>query len=134
MLTFVKYHLPAIAYAALILAVSSVPSLKTPEVRFFAADKVAHFIEYAIFAFLAFRSLIHIPILSRTNLAVPAAVLLVAGFAYLDELYQRHIPGRHSDMNDYAADLAGALLVLGLTWLRHHRRSRATSNEPSEVA
>ena len=134
MRVFFRFHLPAIAYAILILTVSSIPSLKTPQVRFIAADKVAHFVEYAIFAFLAFRSLVHVPALARRNLAVPAAILLVAVFAYLDELYQRHIPGRHSDMADYVADLAGALLVLGLTWLRHRRRQHQPSPESSESA
>ncbi len=131
---FLKYHLPAILYAVLILSVSSIPSLKTPQIRFIAADKVAHFIEYAIFAFLIFRSLVHIPALLRKNLAVPTAVLFVAAFAYMDELYQRHIPGRHSDMTDYAADLAGALLILGLTWLRHRKRRAQPSDGSPESA
>jgi VanZ family protein len=134
MRTFLKYHLPAILYAVLILSVSSIPWLKVPQIRHFATDKVAHFIEYGIFAFLIFRSLAHLPLLARNNLTLPAAVLFVAAFAYLDEIYQLHIPGRHSDMADYAADLAGALLILGLTWLRHRNRRPQSPDERPESA
>jgi hypothetical protein len=85
---FLRYHLPAILYAAAILAVSCIPNLKSPEIRFLANDKVAHFLEYAVFAFLAFRSLAHLSNRSRTGTVAPLTLLLLAGFAVVDELLQ----------------------------------------------
>ena len=59
-IVFVKnvllYHLPLLVYAVVILSVSSVPNLKPPEVGLPNVDKLAHFAEYAVLAFLTFRS------------------------------------------------------------------------------
>ena len=120
---FLKYHLPAILYAAAILAVSCIPNLKTPEIRFLTKDKVAHFLEYAIFAFLTFRSLAHLSGRSRTGTVALLTLLLLAGFAVVDELLQGFIPGRHADIRDCAADLAGGSLVVIILWLS--RRNQA---------
>ncbi len=103
---FVKYHLPVILYGATVLALSSIPNLRSPEIRFLAGDKLAHFIEYAVFALLASRSTSHL------------ALLLLAVFAVVDEVLQGFIPGRQADFWDYLADLAGGSLVLVILWLR----------------
>jgi VanZ family protein len=123
---FLRYHLPAILYAAAILAVSCIPNLKSPEIRFLANDKVAHFLEYAVFAFLAFRSLAHLSNRSRTGTVAPLTLLLLAGFAVVDELLQGFIPGRHTDIRDFAADLAGGALVVILLWLSRRERAGAS--------
>jgi VanZ family protein len=120
---FLKYHLPAILYAAAILAVSCIPNLKSPEIRFLTKDKVAHFLEYAIFAFLTFRSFAHLSGRSRTATVALMTLLLLAGFAVVDELLQGFIPGRHADIRDYAADLAGGSLVVILLWLIRRRQA-----------
>ena len=120
---FLKYHLPAILYAAAILSVSCIPNLKTPEIRFLAKDKVAHFLEYAIFAFLAFRSFAHLSGRKRIGTVILLTLLLLAGFAVVDELLQGFIPGRHSDILDYAADLAGGSLVAIILWLIRRRQA-----------
>ena len=51
-----KYHTPAIAYAALIIVVSSIESLSAPQIDWLSTDKLAHVVEYALFAFLFYRS------------------------------------------------------------------------------
>jgi VanZ family protein len=122
---FLKYHLPAILYAAAILAVSCIPNLKTPEIRFLTKDKVAHSLEYAIFAFLAFRSFAHLSGCKRSGTVTLLTLLLLAGFAVVDELLQGFIPGRHSDILDYAADLAGGSLVAIILWLIRRRQAGA---------
>jgi VanZ family protein len=119
---FLRYHLPAILYAAAILAVSCIPNLKSPEIRFLTKDKVAHFLEYAVLAFLTFRSLAHLSGRCRIRTVALVTLLLLAGFAVIDELLQGFIPGRHADIRDYAADLAGGSLVILLLWLS--RRSQ----------
>lgn len=123
--TFLRYHLPAILYAVAILAVSCIPNLKSPEIRFLAKDKVAHFLEYAIFAFLTFRSFDHLSGRSRIGTVALLTLLLLAGFGVIDELLQGFIPGRHADIKDYAADLAGGSLVVLVLWV-----SRRSQTDP----
>jgi len=120
---FLRYHLPAVLYAVAILAVSSIPNLKTPEIRFLARDKVAHFLEYAVFAFLAFRSLAHLGLGRRAGRVALLTLLLLAAFAVVDELLQGLIPGRQADVRDCAADLAGGSLIVFILWLSRRDRT-----------
>ena len=116
------YHVPMILYACIVIAVSSIPNLKTPSVEFFAVDKLAHFIEYAIFGFLTFRSFSHLREGIRVNLALLLSILFLSVFAMIDEYHQRFIPGRQADVADVATDLLGAVLVIVFLWLRLHRK------------
>lgn len=120
---FLRYHLPAILYAAAILGVSCIPNLKTPEIRFLTKDKVAHFLEYAIFAFLAFRSFAYLSSPKRIGTVTLLTLLLLAGFAVVDELLQGFIPGRQSDILDCVADLTGGSLVAITLWLIRRRQT-----------
>ncbi len=121
---FLVYHLPAIVYALGIIALSSTPYLRAPNIRFLAADKVAHFVEYAAFTLLAFRSIYHLG--SRPNLrrALLLSALFVSLFALSDEIHQHFVPGRHSDWRDFVVDIAGAFLVLTVLGLYRRRRRR----------
>ena len=126
---FLIYHLPALLYAAAILTVSSMSNLRSPEIRMLAFDKIAHLIEFAIFAFLIFRSISHWghrPNLSKTLLF---SALFVLFFALLDETYQYFIPGRQSDPLDVLADISGAAVVLTLLGVRRHRLNRKQNNQ-----
>ena len=127
---FLKYHLPLILYAALILGVSSISNLKSPQVRFLAVDKVAHFLEYAVFAFLTFRSMSRLTDWSRSRTPFLISLLILAVFAVLDETLQSFIPGRNPDVIDYLSDLSGGILVLGLLWFAaaQNRRSKQGLN------
>ena len=118
---FLKYHLPVILYGALVLTVSSIPNLRSPEVRILANDKVAHFLEYAVFAFLTFRSTSHLGISKYRNGPFLSALIWLAGFAVVDEVLQGFIPGRYSDWRDYLFDLAGGLVILLILRWRHRR-------------
>ena len=121
---FLIYHLPVIVYAAAIIMVSSMSDLQTPEVKFVAFDKVAHFVEYAIFAVLCYRSFANIRSLSVLPRPFLMAALFVSIFAVFDEYYQSFVPGRSSDVYDALADLSGALLVLIVLQTFHSRRNR----------
>ena len=118
---FLLYHLPVILYAGLIIAASSIPNLKTPQIRFIALDKPVHFIEYSLFAWIAFRSFSHMKGLRSLTLAYLLSVLFVSLFAMLDEYYQSFIPGRVMDVHDLAMDIGGAILVATFFWLRERR-------------
>jgi len=121
------YHLPAIFYAAAILFVSTVPDLKSPEVRFLAFDKVAHFMEYGLFAFLLARSVGDIFRLkkNRSNYTYFICLGIIVIFAAMDELLQRSVQGRFADGLDYLSDIGGSGLVLLLLWFRNTMKSRS---------
>ena len=122
MKAFLYYHMPVILYAALILTVSSTPHLRTPEIRFLAADKVVHFIEYALFALLVYRSMLHLRPGLSAHKALWFSGLLLLVFAVLDEWVQKYTPGRHAEFLDYVADVVGGSAVLALLWWRRRCR------------
>ena len=122
---FVLFHLPVILYGAAVLVVSSIPNLHTPKIRILAADKLLHFLEYALFAFLIFRSFSNLTRRTPTRLAFWLGLLFLAAFAVLDEYVQSLTPGRSSEVLDYLTDLFGGAVILVLLWLR--QRSRAAS-------
>jgi VanZ family protein len=106
---------PVLLWAAVIFALSAVPSLSTElGVWDTILRKGAHLSEYAILALLLFRAL---------GREVPAFVL---GFAYAvsDEIHQEFVRGRHASPFDVAVDAAG--LALGLLLL-HATRLRPPS-------
>lgn len=120
--TFLLYYLPAILYAAVILTLSSIPDLQPPKFAFARVDKLAHFLEYSVFAVLIFRAMSRLVSPTRLNLAYVLSLLSVSTFAGFDETYQSFIPGRHPDPADLLVDIVGAVLVLTLLWLRRKRR------------
>ena len=126
---FFVYHLPAVAYATVIILMSSIPNLKAPEFRFLIFDKLAHFAEYAIFAFLTFRSFSHISRRIARGRAFLLSALFLSLFALLDELHQYFVPGRYSDVYDLIGDILGALVVLAYLWMRP-QRAKKTMSQP----
>jgi len=120
---FLRYHVPLLAYAVLVLGVSSIPNLKSPDVpAFLPLDKVAHFVEYAVLAFLALRSVERLV----RKCAVAWTFAFAAVFAVVDEYHQKFIPGRQFDVVDLVADLAGAAMALVLILIIRRRHSGAT--------
>jgi VanZ family protein len=105
--------LPVIAWAALIFAFSSVPSLGTGLGTWDTIlRKCAHMAEYAVLAVL---------ILRATGSQTWAFALAVA-YAASDEVHQIFVRGRHGSPVDVAIDAAGALIGLSTVgWLRSRR-------------
>jgi VanZ family protein len=128
MRNFLYYHLPIIVYGGAILLVSSVPHLKSPELRILAADKVAHFLEYALFAVLAHRSISQARQQTGHNLTFLISFALLAVFALLDEILQTWTPGRHPELADYFFDLLGGTIVL--LYLRWRQGRTEVVQEP----
>ena len=120
--TFVRYHAPMLLFASAIITISSIPDLKGPELQAIPFDKLAHFLEYAVFAILAFRSFSQLVPRMNLDLAYFLCLLFMALFAGFDEYYQRFVPGRYTDVKDFATDLAGAALVGTFLWLRARRK------------
>ena len=103
--------LPVVLWAAVIFALSSVPSLGTGLGTWdLALRKIAHMAEYAILAVLLARAL------GSYAWAFAAAV----AYAVTDEVHQTFVAGRAGKPLDVAIDAAGALLGLVL-WHRLRR-------------
>lgn len=128
-LRLVKYHLPVLLYATCILYLSSMPSMKSPFKFPEGIDKLAHLIEYAVFAWIVFRSFHDLMGAYSTRLVVMIGAIFILIFAALDELFQGTIPGRHQDPLDLAMDFVGGVVVLILFGLRTNRaRTLGESN------
>jgi VanZ family protein len=124
----IPYAWLALVYAVLILIVSSIPDLKTPQLGFENQDKLYHFIEYSIFSVLLFFALLN----SNKNFlrknVLLISLLIGASFGILDELHQKFIPGRTADILDFTADFVGVALIQVCFWIYHRRKSRIHSN------
>jgi VanZ family protein len=104
--------LPVFAWAAVIFAFSSIPSLSSGlGVWDTVLRKGAHITEYAVLGALLYRAL---------EREAPA---LAAGIAYAatDELHQHFVRGRHASPVDVAIDAVGVALGM-LIWLRVRER------------
>ncbi len=104
--------LPVVAWAAVIFALSSVPSLSTGLGWWDTVlRKGAHLTEYAILGVLLYRAF---------DRETPA---LAAGIAYAasDELHQHFVRGRHASPVDVGIDAVGVALGM-LVWLRMRER------------
>jgi VanZ family protein len=124
---FVFYHLPALAYAALIIGLSSLSNIRLPRVQFVEIDKVAHFCEYIVFGWLVCRSARHIHSSIDTHDAAFLTLGFVTVFAFTDEFYQSFIPGRQSDPFDFLTDVAATLTAIVILRLWRGRREEITA-------
>ena len=108
--------LPVIAWAAVIFALSSIPSLGTGLGTWdLVLRKLAHATEYAILGALLVRALGH------------ASAAFAAGVAYAisDEIHQTFVPGREGAPLDVLIDAIG--VAVGIALFRRMRRRQAPS-------
>ncbi len=119
--SFIYFHLPVIIYGSIIIIVSSIPRLKPPDLKFYAADKLAHLAEYGIFAYLTFRSFVNIKPNMDLTMVWAISLIFLISFGLLDEFYQSFIPGRFSDLGDWLTDSLSAVLVVTFLWMRRRR-------------
>jgi len=111
---FLRYRAPALAYAMLIFAISSLPSSMLPKSNIFSFDKIAHFLEFGLFGIFLFRAFRYPEPRGHPVLLTFAAGILWAG---LDEIHQYFVPGRQCDIGDFAADAAGLFFFTVLSSL-----------------
>jgi VanZ family protein len=104
---------PVVAWAAVIFAFSSVPSLNSGLGTWdLILRKCAHMTEYAILAVL----------LLRATGAASWAFALTVAYAMTDEFHQVFVRGRHGSPVDVAIDAVGALIGLAAArWVRRVR-------------
>lgn len=101
--------LPAIAFASLILILSSRPGTDLPSTGIAQGDKGLHIVEYFVFGLLLLLPIRDFGWRGR----VPAVVIGIV-FAAIDESFQTIVPGRFGDVQDFAADAVGVLAALVL--------------------
>jgi VanZ family protein len=104
----ISLWLPVGAWAAVIFALSSVPSLSSGLGEWdYVLRKCAHMTEYAVLAALLYRAF---------DRELPAFLAAVA-YAATDELHQHFVRARHASVVDVAIDAVGATIGL-LAWTR----------------
>lgn len=118
---------PAVVYAAAVFYGGVIDIGTLPELPGLSADKVLHalaFFGLALLVELAFYELAP----ARRRLL---GVLLSAGAGGLLELVQAALPYRSAELWDFGADILGALLAAGASWLawRVARRSLGVSEQ-----
>ena len=102
---------PVIAWAAVIFAFSSIPSLGTGLGLWdLVLRKLAHITEYAILGVLLFRA----------TKAPAAAVVIGVLYAVSDEVHQHFVRGRHAAWYDVVIDTVGVTIgvLAGARWRR----------------
>jgi VanZ family protein len=118
--------IPAVAYACVIIGLSSIPGKSFPDLNWLSYDKLLHIGEYLIFGFLV-SNVLRKPIPNRTYLLL-ITLLLAGTFGGLDELYQHLIPGRLPSYRDWIADaigvLTGSLIYIAVKFNRAQASTR----------
>jgi len=95
---------PVAIYAGLIVFLSSRSSL--PSVRL--NDKLLHFGEYAVLAFLVNRALLLLRPSASPRTLTLLAIGLATAFGLTDELHQHFVPNRDASLFDLVADFLGS--------------------------
>lgn len=110
---------PVLALSGLIFYVSSLSAVPTPHIAGF--DKVEHFTAYALLALLACRAC------ASTGLDPRWGLVIASFYGVTDEVHQAFVPGRSSDVLDWAADTLGAAAALFLFSMRRRRAASVPS-------
>ena len=122
-----KFTILFIIYACLVITLSSIPNIPTPELPDkISPDKIAHFTQYFIFAFLYFK-------FRESRGGYKKDILIELFFlgiliSILNELYQICIPGRTFSWWDTLANLFGFLSWIGL-YLIKNKRGKNENNQ-----
>jgi VanZ family protein len=98
--------LPAILWAVVVLSIGSLHHIPTPSVSF-PIDKVGHFCMYGLLGALTGFGWMR----SGHQPHVLIALALAISVGLVDEIHQRYVPGRSSDIADFAADAAGVCIA-----------------------
>ena len=114
------FKLPAVAYMAVIVGMSSIPGHDLPDLGLWSFDKVVHAIEFGLLGILLYRALrfprpVWRPYLLTLLIGIP--------FAALDEIHQLFVPGRFCDIYDFLMDVAGIVLFAGISARIHGGRT-----------
>ena len=99
----------------IIFVQSNFPSVELPEIEAISTDKLAHIAVYGLLAALCYISLIHqdkFKSLYESPLLFTAIICSIYGIS--DEFHQYFVPNRDSEVYDWLADVAGAVIMIYL--------------------
>lgn len=114
---FIRYWLPVVAYIGLIFSLSSIKGSDLPG-GFPNLDKIVHLLEYSLLGLLIGRAIRFTLADKGMKVAAIVTVALGAAIGVADELYQRRVPERSSDVRDWIVDVAAvALSVFFTQWV-----------------
>ncbi len=101
----IAYKFVLVGYMVLILCISAIPANSIPSLGFQHADKVAHFLEYAILGILAVQSF-------KPKKRYQLFYIIFSGFVFgvFDEWWQSFISDRYTSLFDLLADSIGMLV------------------------
>ena len=100
------YLISFVLFTSLVITMSSIPDLHTPHIPDkLAPDKIAHFIQYFIFAFLYYKFRASRGFAKKEVLIELTFLGIMISIA--NELYQTMIPGRTFSWWDAMANLSG---------------------------
>ncbi len=119
---FLRYWIPVIATASIIFFISSIPEPPVPTFEIPHLDKVFHFLEYGVLAFLLRRAMVNGRSPFWQRYASLAAVLFALIYGVSDELHQSFIPHRSPEFLDLLFDGAGAIAAQFLPFVITRRR------------
>ena len=106
-----------VAWALIIMIVSSIPSVPTLRIRAgaisFRLDYLTHAAIYVILAFLGYLSFTNSDLILRSRRFILITLALIL-FAVIDEFHQKYIPGRTFNPADLASNITGIIISLAL--------------------
>ncbi|MFC5269199.1 VanZ family protein [Adhaeribacter terreus] len=125
--TFLRYHFPAILWAAVILFLTLLPSEslpKTPKWELLSFDTLAHIGVFGLLAFLLIRSLyFHYGGARFLQFAMGLSVVICFFLGVIIELLQTVMKrGRHGETGDVIADAIGIFLGSVLFYFLSRRK------------
>jgi VanZ family protein len=113
----------ALAWMALLFYLSHQPGLQTP-MLFPGQDKFLHAAVYAVLGLLLLAAQPRQAQGDYSWRQIGISVLIASLYGLSDEIHQYFIPGRSSEVLDWVADSAGALIAASLlAWLSRKRNS-----------
>ena len=95
--------------AAGVLVVSSWPALSFSPLHWSYEDKLQHMIVYTLLSYLATRGWVPDRGMRWSHGAAWTLILVLIGFAAIEEYHQRWIPGRFVEWGDWLSDVLGIL-------------------------
>jgi len=93
----------------LIYYASSVPGREMPKFDVPNIDKLFHFVEYLVLAFLLARAFYNTSSKPDYKSIFIASALIAALYGISDEFHQRFVPERSCDIIDLLSDIAGSI-------------------------
>jgi len=126
---FFYYWFPVILYGFLIFILSSGP-VPGGGPGFFQADKLAHFVIFAVLGALCLRTLNTTALGNSLTVVLVLSILLSSFYGISDEIHQYFVPCRDSDILDALADTCGSIVGVLTYWRIFIFRRRIEEKSP----